>query len=197
MSLQDSINFVAQELQSEELYPKVSSMLDYIIDNFEDELEDVKSKYRGPSVVREEVIKEIVIELGFEYIKDIMDTITNFEFNVLIDFLSLLNLLKGHRDGLELVLRLLGLDSVISEWWEQDPQGEPHTFDITVIMNTTFIPDVEETLSRVQVFVQNYVFPIINNIDFTFVFDTAFEKNANMAGFVKMKVLGTIRQRAA
>lgn len=197
MALKPSLEFLAESLQDEELFPKVSSMLDYIIDNFETELEDVQFKHRGPGVVREEMIKEIIIELGFEYIKDIMDTIDNFEFNILLDFVSLLNLLKGSRDGLELVLRLLGLDSVVREWWEQDPQKEPHTFDLTVIMNTTFIPDVEETLERVQVFVRNYVFPKLDVIDFSFLFDSFLEKNINLAGFVKMKLTGTIRQRAA
>lgn len=195
MTLQNSINFVPQNLQQQELYPKIAEMLDYIIDNFETELEDIKFKYRGPSVVREDVIKEIIIELGFEYIKDIMDTIDNFEFNVLLDFISLLNLLKGSREGLELVLKLLGFDSVVTEWWQKDPQGTPHTFDLNVIMNTTYINDVEETLEKVQIFVRNYVFPILETIDFVFAFDSFLEKNANFMAFVKMTVYGTIRQR--
>jgi len=196
MGVKTSIDFVAYNLRDVELWPKVTDMLDYIVSNFDTELEDIKYKYRGPDVVREEVIKEIIIELGFEYIKDIMDTISNFEFNVLLDFISLLNLLKGSREGMELVLKLLGFDSVIREWWEKDPQDEPHTYDLTVIMNTTYITDVDATLDKVQVFARNYVYPILKTIDFTFQFDSFLEKNANMAGFVKMKLFGTIRQRA-
>ncbi len=179
--------YLVEKLKTYELYPKVRELLNHIISNALTELEDVKYKYKGSDIVRKEVIQEVIEELGFGYINGIIDTITNFEFNVLLDFIGLLNLLKGSRTGLELILRLLSLDSVIQEWWEQSPVGEPNTYVITVIMNGSTVPNPSQTLEKVQAFAKEYVYAVINNIDFRFTFSFA-EKNINFAGFTKQKV---------
>ena len=163
-----ALELVPEKLRDKELYPKFAEMVDYIVKNFAEEFEDVKYKYRGPDVVREDVIKEIISELGFSYIRSVMDTLTNFQFNTLLQFVSLINLLKGSRQGLELVLLLLGFDSFIQEWWEKNPKGTPYTFEIVVIMDENQVTDVFETLARVQVFARAYVFPVIENVDFRF-----------------------------
>jgi len=188
----DSTRFYPEKLRENfELYPKVIEITNHIIDGFFTEFDDTKFKYRGPDVVREEVIKEIIEERGFGYIKSIMDTISNFEFNVLLDFLGLINLLKGSRQGLELILKILGMDAVVTEWWEQSPQAAPQTYVITILMNTSYIADPLVTLEAIIVFCKHYVYPIIENIDFKFqlVFATA---NANFAGFGKSRYSGQI-----
>jgi hypothetical protein len=194
MAIKPSIEFIPEGIRAQELYPKVCSMVDYIVRNFETELEDVRFKYRGPDVVREEVIKQIINELGFDYISSVMDTITNFEFNQLLQFLSLINLYKGHRSGLELVLKLLGFDSITTEWWENNPQGPIMTFDLTVIVNSSYVTDLQKTVDRVKVFTRHYVYPVLNNVDFRFSLTLA-EKNVIMAGFVRSRYTGTIMQR--
>ena len=181
----ESITYIAQKVRDQELYPKVAEMIDFIVAGFEDEIQDVKKKWTGPDVLREETVKQVIEELGFAYIRDVMDTITNFEFNTLLSYVSLISLLKGSREGYELVLKLLGFDSIILEWWEVDPEEEPWTFEIVIIMNTTFVPDVFATLDKVQIFTRHYVFPIISNIDFRFNLDTFAERAAIIAGFVK------------
>lgn len=193
-NLTESLTFIPENLREFELYPKVTEMVDFIIAGAVEELKDVKFKWRDSSALGEDVIKEIIAELGFEYIRDVMDTITNFEFSILLDFVSLINLMKGSRQGLELILRLLGFDSIITEWFEKDPKDPPHTYEITVIMNTTFIEDVLVTITNIREFSLHYVFPLISNIDFRFSLTFA-EKNVNFAGFYKQKQTGLIRQR--
>jgi len=194
-----SLQYVPEKLRQFELYPKLTDMMDYIICNFQTEFEDVKYKYSGPDVVREVVITEIISELGFKYVSDIFGTVSNIEFNIMLDFLGLVNLLKGSRLGLELVLKLLRFETVIQEWWQQFPKGDPHTYVITVIMDASFVPDPLAALQKIQAFTREYVYSVIGNIDFRFSLKFA-EKNVNVAGFVKAKyntadngfILGTV-----
>lgn len=194
MAIGSSLNFLPEGLQSQALYPKLCDMIDHIVTNFETELVDVQSKFRGPSVVRQEVIEQVINELGFNYITNVMGTISNFEFNQLLQFLSLINLLKGSRNGLELVLKLLGFDSIITEWWENAPLKPADTFDLTVIVNTSFVLDLNATVEQVKIFTRHYVFPTLDVIDFRFAFALA-SKNVTMAGFAKPKYAGAIIQR--
>lgn len=184
-----SAEFLPEKLKDGELYQKAASMVDYIVNNALVELEDVKYKYRGPDIVREEVIKEIIKELGFQYIVDVMDTLDNFQFNALLEFVSLINLLKGSRQGLELILKLLGFNIILSEWWEQFPPAAAHTYNMTVVMNTSYVPNPVDTLNKVQVFASHYVFPVVDHIDYRFTLTFA-EKNATVAGFWKAKYVG-------
>ena len=189
--MKPSSEYIAEGIKEMELYPKITSMLDYIIQNFETEFKDVKFKYTDPSTASTDVIKQIIDELGFQYIADIMDTITNYDFNIMLDFLGLINLLKGSRLGMELVLRLLGFDSIITEWWEFEPKKEPHTYDITVILNSSTVLDPFETLNKLKIFSQHYVYPVIDNVDFQFSFALA-EKNITFAGFFRPSYSGSI-----
>lgn len=192
--MKPSSDYLAEGIKELELYPKITSMLDYIVLNFETEFNDIKYKYTDPSVVSNDVIKQIIDELGFRYIADIMDTITNYQFNTMLDFIGLINLLKGSRLGMELILKLLGFDSIIAEWWEVEPNLDVDTYDITVILNNSTVLDPFETLNKVKIFARHYVYPIINNVDFRFSFALA-EKNITFAGFFRPSYSGSIQFR--
>ena len=180
-----AIEAIPENLRSLELYPKISGMMDYIVKQYAAEFEDVRYKYRGPDKVRDIVIKEIITELGFKYIADVMGTISNFEFNTFLQFVSLINLLKGSRVGLELVLKLLGFDTIIKEWWEQSPEHPVYTFEIVVIMDSNKVTDAQATLDKVKIFARAYVFPLIENIDFRFSLNIG-ARNLTPAGFFKL-----------
>ena len=192
--LTDAQKFLPQAIKQYELYPKVGEMIQYIMSQAVVELEDTKFKYKRPDIVSDEVIKQIVQERGFQYIRDVMDTLENFEFTALLDFLSLIQLMKGSRQGLELILKLLGFDSIIKEWWETDPIRPVMTYELIVIMDTTFVPDIFGTLEKIQIFARQYVFPKLDNIDFRFRLTFA-EKNVNFAGFWRLHYAGRIFQR--
>jgi hypothetical protein len=195
-SLDSTIQLISKGLRDDEFFIKVAEILDKAKADYDTDFADVKYKLQDPTKLREEAIKEIIDELGFSYIRKLMDTLTNIEFNVLIDFISLLNLLKGSRDGLEIVMKLLGFDTIITEWWESLPNKEPLTFDLTVLMNTSLVPDFDSTLERVKIFTQHYVLPKLDLIDFKFVLESFLEKQTNVAGFVRMKHFGRIVERA-
>jgi hypothetical protein len=179
-----SIDAIPENLRSLELYPKVTGMIDHIVKNYAKEWEDVKYKYRGPDIVRDEVVKNIITELGFSYISDVMDTLTNIEFNTLLQFISLVSLLKGSRSGLELILKLLRFEYVIKEWWEQVPESDVYTFEIVIIMDSNIVPDVQKTLDKVKIFARAYVFPVMQNVDFQFSLAVG-SRNITTAGFFK------------
>lgn len=193
----DIEQFIPENLRDIELFPKVQEMMKYVMDKSVVEMTDFRLKYRGPDQVSEDTIKQILYEMGYDYIVSLMDTITNFEFNTLLSYVSLVSQLKGSRKGLELVLKLLGFDSVIHEWWE-DPNnlGEPWTYEIVVIANNSNVPDIFKTLEMVQVFSRNYVYAQISNINIKFAFENFAEKAPIMGGFVKAKYRGRIIERA-
>lgn len=193
MSEIDSLQFVPEKLRQLELYPKLQAMLNHVLDAALTEFADVRYKDTEPSLVDTDVITNIINERGFQYISDIMSTITGFEFNTLLEFIGLVNLLKGSRAGLELILHLLSLDALITEWWENFPPTEADTFVITVVMNTSFITDPLATLEKVKAFCYQYVYPTISNIDFKFSLEFA-TKNVNFGGFSKAHYTGLIAQ---
>lgn len=190
--LESAIQLVSKNLRDDEFFIKLSEVLDYAVEQYQEEFSDIRWKKQDSTQLREIAIKEIVTELGFDYIRNLMDTLTNIEFNALIDFLSLLNLLKGSRRGVEIVLRLLGLDSIIVEWWENSPQKEEMTFDLTVIVTNSTVPDIDETLDKVRIFIQHYVLPKLDLIEFVFILGSFLEQSIAIGGFVRKKSFGKI-----
>jgi len=191
--------FIPENLSDVPLWPKIRELLNYVLTEANKELEDVTKKLTGPDEVREEVVKQILIEKGYDYIVSVMDTLNNLEFNTLITYVSLISQLKGSRKGLELVLRLLGFESQIREWWEADTieeRGEPWTYEITVYYNASNVPDIFETIEQVQVFSRNYVFALISNIEVQVILENFAEKAPIMGGFTKASYFGRIIQRA-
>ena len=190
----ESILFVPEKLRGQPVYPKLCGLIDYILSNAVLEFEDIGLKYAGQDVVRNEVVKEIVSELGFTYVRNVMDTLTNFEFKLLLQFIALLNALKGSRQGIELILKLLGFDTIIREWWEETPPLTQDTYNLIVIMNTSYVQNPSATLEKVKLFAREYVYPILNTIDFRFSLSFA-TKNVNFGGFTRARYTGSIYSR--
>lgn len=197
MEITEVNKFISKARRNKELWKKINEMMSYVMTNAVLELSDVKNKYTDPSQLETETIKEILNELGFSYIVDIMDTITGFEFNTMLSFVQYIGQLKGTRKGLELVLKLMGFDSVIKEWWE-DPNdiGEPWGYEIIVIVDSSFVPDIFNTLDKVRIFSEHYVLAKISNIDVRFSSDRFAERYPVMAGFVHSTYTGIVVQRA-
>lgn len=183
----NSLRFIPQELQKFELYPKVCSLIDYLINNELIGFDDVRLKYTK-TYVSNEVTTELVKELGFGYIGDIIDTLNNVELRLLNEFSGLINILKGSRYGLELVLKLLGFDYFLKEWWESTffPAGEPHSFDIVVFMNPANVSNPHVTLRKIKDFIEHYVYPKARYIDWNFG-ETIGRKYVGFGGFYKRK----------
>lgn len=196
MDITEVDKFVAQAKTDKEFWIKINSLVSYIMNTSVALMGDVKYKYLAPDKLQEDAIKEILNELGFDYVVSIMDTISGFEFNTMISFVQYISQLKGTRKGMELVLKLMGFDSIIKEWWE-DPLDlrEPWSYEIIVIVDSSHVPDIFNTLDKVRIFSENYVLAKISNIDVRFASDRFAERYPVLAGFTHSTYKGIIIQR--
>lgn len=191
MSTYDVLKYVPEKLRTLPIYVKVSELLQYVVDRAYEENRDISEKFKYPETAKEEAIYTTILEFGYEYIADLGDQITSVDKASLIQFISLLHLLKGTRRGLELVLTLLGFTFEITEWWEEGGSGEPMTFNMTVFIGLSGVENVFTTLTNLRSFIRNYVLP---KLDDTFVvFDVEFvELTVITAGFVDKEIEGLI-----
>lgn len=197
METTDLRKFVADSLKDAELSVKLNEMMTYIMTSVMVELNDTKFKNTNPESLSNETIKNIIAEQGYDYIVGVMDTLNGFQFNKMLYFLDVINELKGTRKGLELVLRLMGFDSIIKEWW-QDAQfdQDPWTYEIIVIVNSSFVPDIFKTLDKVKEFSQNYVIAKVTNIELRFSAENFAQVAPLLGGFVTSTYRGRILERA-
>lgn len=198
IELREVQDFIARYKQNTELWAKINEMVQYIVDNANTDLDPVRNKYRNPAALDNETIKQIIVENGYGYIRDVMDTLNGFDFDVMISFVDLIGNLKGTRRGMELVLRLMGFDSIIKEWWQNDTrEAEPWSYEIIVIMDTSFVVDVYNTLDKLKIFSENYVLAMIDNIDIRFSAAKFAEALPIMGGFHNASYRGTLVRRLA
>lgn len=186
--------YLPENFKEIDVYKKTRELTNYIVRECAKDFEDVKYKNRDATKLSDEVIGEIIKEHGFGYIATVIDSLNEGEFSSLKGFISLLNLMKGSRQGLELVLKLLGFDSIIQEWWETHPQLDTFTYQITVVINSSSVPDYISTLKFIKSFARQYVYPIIDNIELKFTLSLA-EAVAVPAGFTHAKYIGNIIQK--
>lgn len=192
MNVYENINdLFPKDLRNYPIYPKVSEMMMYIIEKSNEHFKDARYKYTEPSKLSADAIDWVINEFGYGYISEIMNTLTDIEFDTLVYFLGMISLMKGHRDGLELVLKLLEIDSTIVEWWEVSPKREPYTFDIVVFINTSKTLNIYDTLNKIREFITHYVYPKFESLELVFSFRVA-DADARMAWFYKKEISGTI-----
>lgn len=189
-----SIEGLPPELQGVALNIKFTALFDFLVQQQAVEFQDVKYKYANPSQVNQEVIVNVINELGFSYITDVMATTTNLEFNTLLSFVSLINLLKGSVLGLQIILVLLGFDAVITEWYQTIPVGLPYTYSMLLLMNLSNVPNPIVTVNAVRIFARQYVFPLLTSLDYNFQVNFA-EAGTAIVAFPKAYAFGTIIAR--
>lgn len=194
--LTDVSQFIARYQNNTLLWQKLNEITNHIVMETVEDMKVVRYKYSDPTQLGNDAIKEIIIENGYEYIKGVMDTIDGFDFATMLSFTNLIGNLKGTRIGMELVLRLMGFDSIITEWWEESPKGEPWSYKITVIVDNSIVPDLYVTLAKLRIFSQNYVYAKISNIDLQFAAESFADLAPIMGGFISNTWRGRIIQRA-
>lgn len=155
-------------------------MMDYLILHEKVYFEDFYYKYKDLSKVRTDSIKEIIAEQGFRYISDILH-LTRKEYETLAKYLAIINDLKGSLAGLEVVFNMIDISYKMTEWWEKDPQGTPHTFDLQIEVDIQKVAN--DMISKLKAFVRNYVYPVIENFEITYKMNIT-EMLIAMAGFI-------------
>lgn len=189
--LKDVPQFLADYQHNKELWSQLTALTSHIITKTNNDLAAVKYKYTDPSKIGNEAIKQIILENGFGYIKDIMDTIQGFDFEKMFYFVNLIGNLKGTRSGMELVLRLMGFESIITEWWEDPTKPEPWSYKITVIVDNSFVPDLLNTLNKLKLFSENYLYSKISTINLQFGGNDFAQATPIVGGFVRTTWTGS------
>jgi hypothetical protein len=198
VELEDIVTeYIPKHLRGTDLYVKIQELMLYVVESSIEELKDVKYKYKDNTQLSSEGVKNTILEQGFSYIVDVMDTVEGLEFNVMLSFMDVVNQLKGTRAGLELVLKLMGFDSIIAEWWE-DPSVERDkwSYEIIVIFNSSNVPNIFETVEKVKEFSDNYVLGKISNIDIRFSASKFASIPAVLSGFTHVTHFVRITERA-
>lgn len=137
--MKPSLSYIPKGLVSQELYPRICDVIDEVISKNETEFKDILNKYKDYSDQSGEAVQETLKEFGYESIIKILNlpdtTAARLGF-----FINAISLLKGHKEGVVLVCRLLGGNAVIKEWFDDFigySDGEwiastPYTDDFTI-----------------------------------------------------------------
>lgn len=174
----NSAKYLPPELQKNEYYLKQCSLIDSLLSSNSEyfkyernQLQAAMNKYKDYQNLDESTIHQIVKEFGFQYIIDVLDLPESKMKNV-IAYLSLINMLKGTKNGLELVLTLLGLDFKALEWWE-DPITLPERNTYALELVFTDMGFDAKFLEDFKTFSRQYVYPLLNKIVVYFKFNWA------------------------
>lgn len=159
----DSLDFIPKKLQNNSVLSKIAELLNYLIsvetDNLNEILKaynDVYYKYKDITQLSEDMLKELLSELGFSYILDLF-TLTKVELIAFLKYLNLIAALKGTTNGVKLVLQLLNFNFAYELWYEQTPIGRP--FTATVRITTTDYDSI--LLSKLNKFFRQYTLPLV------------------------------------
>ncbi len=112
-----SSNYIPKGIVSNDLYQKIVEAIDYVIANNETDFLDILNKYKDFTNQQGQGCKETLKEFGFENIIRILD-IPDSTAARLAYFVNAISMLKGHKEGLILVTRLLGGFAFVTEWFD-------------------------------------------------------------------------------
>lgn len=150
-----------------ELFIKLTEMVNYETEKFAQAIIDVAGKYTDPASVSKEVVIEVFRENGLPSVVDILEEISVVDHGTVLAFSAYILMFKGSRSGYETVLRLLGFDYTLIEWWENGGTGKPNTISIDVNLDTSIVARPYLTFQKIKKFTAEYVFPIIDPLGFT------------------------------
>jgi hypothetical protein len=183
---------IPKDLRGEELYIEVYKVLDYLLREKDEMYYDARNKFCNRYNISSSALESFISEQGYKYITDVL-SLPKEKLLVVADFLNLIHFLKGTKEGLELILDLLGIVYVIKEWWEKDPKGEPYTFSLNVDFNLSTIK--RDSADKIQSFVRHYVFPKLEELVINYqAYMAAMEIGSN--GVVDVEIEGEVAHNA-
>lgn len=165
----NSIKYLPKEFRKNVYYMKICSLIDSLLSSnseyFEyerDTFQSTMNKYRDFRNLEVNTIHQIVREFGYQYIVDILE-LPESKLKDLMAYLALINILKGSKQGLELVLSLLGFDFKLLEWFEDPialPEKNTYALELTFVdmgMKSTFYKNFYR-------FSREYVYPLLTKL---------------------------------
>lgn len=159
-------NFIPEGIKNHPIYIELNDLIQQYLDQTDLDLVDIKNKYRNILTLNNDVVREIFKEFGYDYINEVME-LSEDEIRAFLGYLAIIHLLKGHKRGLELVLQLIGIQTELVEWWEEDPPAEPASFKANF-----FILDMSNvlplTIDKLKEFIKNYVYPTLRSFQLVY-----------------------------
>lgn len=150
---------------NQELYKKLTSLLDRTVLNTEFDIANLRNKYLDYSTLSKDLTEMLIKELGYNYVTDVLN-LSKEELKNIIGYLGVIHAFKGTKQGFELCLRLMGIEYTMEEWWETDPRGEPDTFSMLIDLNLSTVK--MDTFLRFREFVRQYVYPVLDKLVYEF-----------------------------
>lgn len=118
---------------------------------------DMLYRTRDYSKLSYEAKIEIVRELGFSYLLDIL-TLSSDQLSKLLIFFNLIYALKGKKEGLDICLKTLGMNYTYKSWYEMEPKGQPFTATLKIVGNEYAASQV---FTKIKTFIRSYMLPWI------------------------------------
>jgi len=188
--LGEALTFLPVNLRELPFWKMASELIDNANAEQLESLRLINEKYI--SSINEGQIKAIFDEMGYSYLTQLMDTITNYDFTKILGFFAWVQYWKGSRQGYSLTLSLLGLNASIVEWWESGATYRPWTHDVSISVDESYIKDINKTLLEVINFTENYVYSKINSITLIYGRKGDYASaNTKMAGWTKFVHYGS------
>jgi len=191
--------YFPSKLSEQELYQKVSEMIEYTESMVKNDFKNIKNKYSDYVNQDTDFLKQTIKESKYEYLLNVL----NFEDEDIVNFmgyLSLVHSLKGTQSGLELVFKLMSIEAEITNWWEMEPKGDPNTADVEINLNMSKV--LNDTVEKLFEFFRQYIYPIISlTITYSAIFesrklllggstDQTFQTTFDHAFFLRMRFYG-------
>lgn len=163
---------------------------------------DIRDKYRDFNSLGKEVLEEILREYGYDYITDVL-TLSEEEIRAFLGYIHIIKFLKGTKQGLEIVFRLIAEGYTIVEWWEFEDGGfdlmrlwglsndmafrsntlqasfisptiEPDTYYLQILFDEE--KTKPETFEKLQIFLRQYIYPLLVKLDFRTLFTEVLDR---------------------
>jgi len=171
----DVKTFLPPEVVSYPLFNKICDIINNKV-SFE-EIDIVGSKYTNIDIDMD-IVKEKIVEKGFNYLLPLFEG-DKEKLQKLNLFLPIIKEYKGHRDGYELILKLLDLKYTLTEWWEAVPNFAPYAFDLQVKLK---LEDVKANIiNNFKDFTRNYVYAYLRTLNISFEAEANFYILAGMS----------------
>jgi len=174
------IKLIPEQMRQRQLFDKVVEILQNFDDEERQQFNDIVLKYKDPKSINKEAAREVISELGFDYIVEIVEILTEEELGTLVSYIGFISLIKGTELGLKTIFDLLGFSYEITEWWEyskdrrkgQEPDAPLLEVDewklVIDILLSPNLDNIFYTVPKLHTFARNYVYPLLAYLELVF-----------------------------
>ena len=169
----DARTYLPDFLQESKIMNEVMDCLNVLISTKQPTFESIQQAYydtlyktKDYSKLSYEAKIEVMKELGFDYLLDIL-ILTSDQLTQLLIFFNLIYILKGKKEGLKICLDTLGMIYTYVTWDETEPEGQPFTAKLKIVGNDYAATEV---FRKIKNFIRSYMLPWID-ITIELIFD--------------------------